>query len=57
MCIFDNQQQSHEAFKKIWSTWYKKYPDPVTAKRWTGGDHPGTWINNVTVAYNKELNK
>lgn len=56
MCRYSDPQQSHEAFKKIWSRWYKRYPDYALAKKWTGSDRVHTWLKNVNYWYNHPEN-
>ena len=56
MCIYDTPEESYEAFKKIWSTWYKKFPNTTLAKRWTGGDRHNIWLASVKDKY-EELGK
>jgi hypothetical protein len=52
-CIYETPEQSYEAFKKIWSTWYKGFPTIAQARRWTGNDRPHHWLNTVTQYYNE----
>ena len=52
MCIYDTPEQSYEAFKKIWGTWYKSYPNWTLANRWTWWDRVQTWLNSVSYYYN-----
>lgn len=47
MCIYDHPDESYEAFKKIWSTWYAGEVTLAKAKRWTGSDRHVHWYNNV----------
>ena len=51
MCIYDSTDESYEAFKKIWSTWYKEYPDMRLAIRYSGNDRPATWLASVNQYY------
>ena len=53
MCIFENPQESYKAFKKIWSTHYKRFPDYRLAMIWTGKDRSRTWLYHVNYFYNK----
>lgn len=51
MCIYNTPEESYEAFKKIWSKWYRIYPNRTLASRWTGWDNPTTWLTNVSHYY------
>ena len=51
MCIYDHPDESYEAFKKIWSTWYGQMPTLKTAQIYSGNDRAITWLNNVTNFY------
>lgn len=53
MCKYETPEQSYEAFKKIWSKWYKWVPNYAKAKRWTWNDRPQTWLNHVLHYYYK----
>lgn len=53
MCIYEDPLEGYEAFKKIWSTWYKVFPTQHLAGKWTGGDNPGGWLITVTQYYNE----
>lgn len=53
MCKFDTKQQSTEAFIKIWSKWYWRFPDYNMAYKWTWWDRTMNWLNTVTYYYNK----
>lgn len=55
MCIFSSKEESNEAFKKIWTKWYGGLPNMEKARRWSGNDHPASWLNNVLTVYNKEI--
>ena len=52
MCKFGSIAESYEAFKKIWATHYKKFPDRRLASIWTGNDNPTNWLRTVTYYYN-----
>lgn len=54
MCKFSSQQESHEAFVKIWSTWYGEMPTYEMAVRWSGDDRASEWLSNVTYFYNEQ---
>lgn len=56
-CIYDNPSESYEAFKKIWKTHYKKFPNYELAVIWTGWYTPDIWLNNVKLYYNKRQNE
>lgn len=48
MCIYEKPEDSYEAFKIIWSRWYKNNPPTLAnAKTWTGDDRSKTWLANV----------
>ena len=51
MCKFNSQEESNEAFKKIWGTHYKRFPDIRLAEIWTGKDRAETWLNAVKQYY------
>ena len=52
-CIYNNKEESYEAFKKVWAKGYGgEFPDYEAAKIWTYNDHPDTWLSNVTHYYN-----
>ena len=53
MCIYENPEDSYEAFKKIWSKWYKTHPNLNSAQRWTGHDNAVRWLSHVNLHYNK----
>lgn len=56
---YNTQQESFEDFKRIWAKSYKRFPDIVLARKWTGNDKPQQWLKNVTYHYNnyKALSK
>lgn len=51
MCIYETPEQSYEAFKKIWSRWYRAYPNRNLASKWTGNDRPDSWLAAVKSKY------
>lgn len=51
MCIYEKPEDSYQAFYKIWSTWYKKFPNQEMAKRYSGNDRAHYWLTNVTAFY------
>lgn len=53
MCIYDNPEESYEAFVIIWEKWYKTLPTLRQAGIWTGADHAKTWRKNVLYYYYK----
>lgn len=53
MCIYNSPSESYEAFKIIWSKWYKTFPDYALANKWTGADRVDTWLKHVSHYYNK----
>jgi len=53
MCIYADKEESYEAFKKIWVTWYKTFPNIKLANKYTSQDRAYNWLNNVTNCYNK----
>lgn len=53
MCIYDNPEESYEAFVIIWEKWYKTLPTLRQAGIWTGVDHAKTWRKNVLYYYYK----
>lgn len=48
---YKSHEESYADFKRIWSTYYKRFPDLALAKKWTGGDSPETWLCNVKTKY------
>ena len=53
MCKFNSPEESYEAFKTIWSTHYKTFPNLYMAKVWSGDDRAKVWLDNVTYFYKK----
>lgn len=51
MCKFKTQEESNEAFVKIWWTWYKEFPTLQMAKRWTWDDKAELWLEDVKYYY------
>ena len=51
MCVYNTPEESYEAFKIIWSKWYRSYPNWTLADTWTGSDSPQTWLNTVAQYY------
>lgn len=51
-CIYENTQDSFEAFKKIRSTAYGELPTLAMAERWTWNDRAEIWRKNVLNFYN-----
>ena len=54
MCIYEKPEDSYEAFKIIWSKWYKWPPNLITARRWTGNDNATRWLSHVNLHYYKD---
>lgn len=50
---FETKEDSYADFKRIWSTYYKRFPDLALAKRYSGNDKPNAWLSNVTTFYNQ----
>jgi len=50
-CIYESTEESYEAFKLIWSTWYKVLPGEYEASRWSGNSP--VWLENVLYYYNQ----
>lgn len=42
---------SYGDFKRIWSTYYKKYPTMKEANKWTGRDRAKEWLITVNQIY------
>lgn len=55
MCIYATQEESYEAFKKIWIKWYGGMPTLASSRRWSGNDNAGNWMKNVTSFYYKQF--
>ena len=53
MCIYEKPEDSYEAFKKVWSTWYKTFPTRRQATIWTGADNADRWLSHVKLYYSK----
>lgn len=54
MCIYNNPEESYEAFKKIrQNTWYAWIPNLKKAQIWSGHDRAEIWLKNVFYYYNK----
>ena len=53
MCEYDTQEESYEAFKIIWSKWYKWLPDIGKAKKWSWNDRAKERLSNVLYYYDK----
>lgn len=54
MCKFNSQQESHDAFVKIWSTWYGEMPNYEMAVRWSGNHNARDWLRNVLYFYHND---
>lgn len=52
MCVYDKPEESYEAFKKIWATHYKTFPNQRKAAYWSGNDNSKQWLKNVSYFYN-----
>jgi hypothetical protein len=48
---YGSHEESFADFKRIWSTYYKRFPDMALAKKWTGDDNAESWLRNVHAAY------
>lgn len=48
---YSTKQESYDDFKRIWSSFYGRFPDEALARKWTGNDSPDTWLRNVKIAY------
>jgi len=58
MCIYNNQEESFEAFKKIWVQGYGGgLPTLRMAQVYSGNDRANIWLNNVLHFYNEFNNK
>ena len=51
MCIYDTQEESYQAFMKIWQTWYWEMPTLKSAQRYSWNDRAEIWLRNVTNFY------
>ncbi len=49
---YARKEDSYADFKRIWSTYYKRFPDTKLAVRYSGNDRPQEWLGNVTKFYN-----
>lgn len=53
MCIYDDPEQSYEAFKAVWLRGYgDRLPTPRDASVYSGNDDPTSWRKNVLQHYN-----
>jgi len=50
-CVYQDPQESYEAFKTIWTRWYGELPNLEMATRWSGNDRAYNWRNNVLHFY------
>jgi len=48
---FESIEANKAAFTKLWSEHYKAFPTMALAKKYTGGDSAGTWLNAVKTYY------
>lgn len=48
-CIYEKKEDSYQAFYKIWTTWYKTFPNLEKAERWSKDG--SIWLKNVTAFY------
>ena len=48
---YATKEDSYKDFKRIWSTYYGKFPDHALAKKYSGNDRPQQWLSNVTHFY------
>lgn len=48
---YQTKEAAYKDFKRIWSKYYGGLPDHRMARKWTGGDHAGTWLANVNSNY------
>ena len=44
-------EESYEDFKRIWSSYYGRFPDHRLAVKYTGNDRAHTWLANVKAIY------
>jgi len=52
---YSSKQESYDDFKRIWTTYYKRFPDYNLAHKWTGGDRTASWLSNVRSVYKTAL--
>ncbi len=48
---FARYEDSLSEAAAIWQKSYGRFPDHALAKKWTGNDHPDTWLANFNAAY------
>lgn len=48
---YATKEDSYKDFKRIWSTYYGRFPDTALAKKYSGNDRPQQWLANVTHFY------
>ena len=53
---FASYEESHAAFKKIWSKSYKVYPTKELAIKYSGSDKSCTWLSTVDIVYKGATN-
>lgn len=51
MKTYGSKEESYADFKRIWSKYYKKFPNWSLANTWTGGDSVETWLAAVKKYY------
>jgi len=49
---FKNLDESYKACEELWDRVYQRLPDHKLAKKYTGNDHPETWLKNFYLVYN-----
>lgn len=52
MCIYDDPEESYQAFIVVWKRWYGGLPTLAKAQRYSGSDRAHNWLNNVLHFYN-----
>lgn len=45
--VYKSSEESHKAFKKLWTKRYWGCPDMAKAVKYSGNDRAGIWLNNV----------
>lgn len=56
MCIYETQEESYEAFKKVWKEWYwNKFPSYRAVQIYSGNDRANIWLANVTKFYEEQF--
>ena len=48
---YNSCDEGYNDMARIWSTYYKAFPNLALAKKYSGNDRPDAWLSNVTHFY------